>query len=72
MRPSRDNAPGENNQYDIFKEEPDRKLLWMEVVTGLEEAKNRSMSLASTNPARYRIYDSAKAKFIDLSNKKSA
>lgn len=58
-------------QYDIFKEDSGH-LVWLEVVTGLDEAKKRLMSLASTSPSRYRLYDSANATFIDLANKKSA
>jgi hypothetical protein len=72
MRPSPGNDPGDQNKYDIFREESDKQLVWLEVITGLEEAKKRLMSLASTSPNRYRVYDSSKATFIELSHKKSA
>jgi hypothetical protein len=72
MCPSGSDNPSENSQYDIFREEPDRKLLWLEVVTGIEEARKRLMTLASITPARYRLYDAARGKFIELSNRKSA
>jgi len=59
-------------KYDIFQEDATRQLVWVEVVTGLEETKKRLLSLASTSQNRYHVYDSAKGNFIELSNRKSA
>jgi hypothetical protein len=72
MPPSESHDPKSFQKYDIFREEPDHQLLWLEVVTGLEEAKKRLMSLAANTHSRYRIYDSANATFIELAKKKSA
>jgi hypothetical protein len=42
--------------YDIFMRFPDGAPLWLEAVEGLDRARNRLASLASTSDAEYFIY----------------
>jgi hypothetical protein len=51
--------------YNIFRKTSDSPLAWVEVAGDLEEAKKRLISLASTEPGDYFIWDPADHKFIE-------
>jgi hypothetical protein len=51
--------------YNIFRKTTETPLAWVEVTGDLEEAKKRLISLASTEPGDYFIWDPAEHKFIE-------
>ena len=51
--------------YNIFRKTTETPLAWVEVAGDLEEAKKRLISLASTEPGDYFIWDPAEHRFIE-------
>jgi hypothetical protein len=51
--------------YNIFRKTPDAPLAWVETAVNLDDAKKRLISLASTEPGDYFIWDPDEYKFID-------
>jgi hypothetical protein len=51
--------------YNIFRKTPDTPLAWVETAVNLDDAKKRLISLASTAPGDYFIWDSDEYKFIE-------
>lgn len=54
-----------NRTYDIFRILPDFGPLWVDAVIGLEQARKRLNDLAEVESAKYLIYDSHVATFIE-------
>jgi hypothetical protein len=52
-------------KYDIFKKTSQNNFVWVEAVEDIVAAKKRLVSLASTAPNEYRLWDSAEQKFVD-------
>jgi hypothetical protein len=46
-----------DSTYDIYKRLAENRLAWMDRVRGLEEARQRAVSLVSTTLGEYLIYD---------------
>ena len=51
--------------YNIFRKTTETPLAWVAVAGDLEEAKKRLISLASTEPGDYFIWDPVEHKFIE-------
>ena len=51
--------------YNIFRKTSDTPLAWVEATENIDEAKKRLISLASSQPADYFIWDPADHKFIE-------
>jgi hypothetical protein len=51
--------------YNIFRKTPDSPLAWVEATEDFAEANKRLISLASTEPGDYFIWDPADHKFIE-------
>jgi hypothetical protein len=51
--------------YNIFRKTTETPLVWVEAAGNLDEAKKRLISLASTEPGDYFIWDPADHKFIE-------
>jgi hypothetical protein len=51
--------------YSIFRKTSDTPLAWVEAAANLDDAKKRLISLASTEPGDYFIWDPADHKFIE-------
>jgi|HubBroStandDraft_4_1064222.scaffolds.fasta_scaffold397662_2 hypothetical protein len=51
--------------HNIFRRTTENPLAWVEVAGDLEEAKKRLISLASTEPEDYFIWDPAEHKSIE-------
>ena len=43
--------------FDIFSGAPDRDARWIEAVSGLGEAKQRTDGLAAKEPGKYFVFD---------------
>ena len=50
-------------QYDIFKKTPNNDFIWLEEVD--RDARKRLIHLTSTEPAEYRLWDSARQMFVE-------
>jgi hypothetical protein len=50
--------------YDIYKKVPGGGRLWIESAMTLEHAKERLISLCSSNPATYLIYHFSSGKLL--------
>ena len=53
-----------NPKYDIFKK-TDNSVVWVEAVEDIVAAKKRLISLGSTTPGEYKLWDSSRQEFID-------
>jgi hypothetical protein len=53
-----------NPQYDIFKK-TDHSVVWVEAVEDIVAAKKRLISLSSTTPGEYKLWDSSRQEFIN-------
>jgi hypothetical protein len=51
--------------YSIFRKTSDTPLAWVGAAANLDDAKKRLISLASTEPGDYFIWDTDKYKFIE-------
>jgi hypothetical protein len=51
--------------YNIFRKTSKTPLSWVEAAANLDDAKKRLISLASTEPGDYFIWDPDEYKFID-------
>jgi hypothetical protein len=56
-------------RYDIFQMIAGEDLMWIEAVEDLSAAKKRLVSLASTKPGDYRVWDPSRQQFVDASRK---
>jgi hypothetical protein len=54
-----------SSKYDIFVKPPAGPLTWIETVEDIHEAKKRLISLASSKPGDYFIWDLSEHKFIE-------
>lgn len=54
-----------SSKYDIFKKTPDTPLVWLERIEDIQEAKKRLISLASSNPGDYFVWDASGRRFIE-------
>jgi hypothetical protein len=52
-------------RYDIFKKGSDESLVWIETVEDISQAEKRLISLASTVPGDYRLWDPSRQMFIE-------
>jgi hypothetical protein len=50
--------------YDIFRDDPAGRPVWVEAVEGLEHAMNRIEELAASDPADYYLYCAQAGKII--------
>jgi hypothetical protein len=51
-------------KYDIFKK-VDNSVVWVEAVEDIVAAKKRLISLSSTTPDEYKLWDSSRQEFIN-------
>jgi hypothetical protein len=51
-------------KYDIFKKTPENEFVWVEAVEDIVAAKKRLISLASSTPSKYLLWDSTEQRFI--------
>jgi hypothetical protein len=51
-------------KYDIFKK-TDNAVVWLEAVEDIVTAKKRLISLSSTTPGEYKLWDSLRQEFIN-------
>ena len=54
-----------SSKCDIFIKTPEAPLTWIETVEDVHEAKKRLISLASSKPGDYFIWDLSEHKFIE-------
>jgi hypothetical protein len=52
-------------KYDIFKKTDENQVVWVETVQDIVSAKQRLISLTSSTPSKYLLWDSTEQKFID-------
>jgi len=53
-----------NLEYDIFKK-TGNSVVWVEAVEDIVAAKKRLISLSSTTPGEYELWDSSRQEFIN-------
>jgi hypothetical protein len=58
------------SRYDIFQMTGEDDFMWIEAVEDLSAAKKRLMSLASSKPGDYRVWDPARQQFVDISRQR--
>jgi hypothetical protein len=58
------------SSYDIFQMISGDNLMWIEAVEDLSAAKKRLVSLASTRPGDYRVWDPSRQQFVDISRQR--
>lgn len=51
--------------FDIFRRISDKDAVWVEEVQGLWQVKKRLMSLQSTVPGTYLVFDTTVGEFIE-------
>jgi hypothetical protein len=51
--------------FDIFRKTSDKNAVWVEEVHGISQAKKRLISLNSTVPGTYLVFDTSAEKFIE-------
>jgi hypothetical protein len=51
--------------FDIFKSDGDKSVIWIEAVEDIVAAKKRMLTLASSDPGEYKLWDSSKEQFIN-------
>ncbi len=52
-------------KYDIFKKTPDNSVVWIEEAEDLSHARKRLLTLASSVPAEYRLFDQSRLQFVE-------
>jgi hypothetical protein len=52
-------------QYDVFKKTTNKDFIWLEEVEDISRARKRLIHLTSTEPAEYRLWDSARQMFVE-------
>jgi hypothetical protein len=52
-------------RYDIFKKDSDESLIWIETVEDISHARKRLITLASTSPGEYCLWDPSRQMFIE-------
>jgi|SRR5580704_7499922 hypothetical protein len=57
-------------RYDIFRMTAEDNFMWIEAVEDLPAAKKRLLSLASTKPGDYRVWDPSRQQFVDISRQR--
>ncbi|MGD0544880.1 MAG: hypothetical protein ABSB65_10755 [Candidatus Acidiferrales bacterium] len=57
-------------RYDIFQLTAEDDFMWIEAVEDLSSAKKRLISLASTKPGDYRVWDPSRQMFVDISRQR--
>lgn len=58
------------SRYDIFLKEGEDDLMWMDAVEDICAARKRLVSLASTKPGEYRVWDPSRQQFVDMSRQR--
>jgi hypothetical protein len=53
-------------QYDLFAVDPDNCSLWLETITGLDNAEQRMKERAAEKPGDYFIYDTHKGVLVSV------
>jgi hypothetical protein len=53
-----------NPQYDIFRKTDD-SVVWVEAAEDIVAAKKRLISLSSTTPGEYKLWDSSRQEFVN-------
>ena len=53
-----------NLKYDIFKK-TDNSAVWVEAAEDIVAARKRLISLSSTTPGEYKLWDSSRQEFIN-------
>jgi hypothetical protein len=54
-----------SSKYDIFVKTPEAPLTWIETIEDIYQAKKRLISLASSRPGDYFIWDLFEHRFIE-------
>jgi hypothetical protein len=54
-----------DSTFDIFRKTSDKGAVWVETVQGLWQAKKRLISLNSTTPGMYLVFDATAGQFIE-------
>ena len=52
-------------RYDIFKKTADESLVWIEAVEDISQARKRLVTLTSTSPGEYCLWDPLRQMFIE-------
>jgi hypothetical protein len=52
-------------KYDIFKKTEENQVVWVEAAEDIVSAKKRLISLTSSTPRKYLLWDSTEQRFID-------
>jgi hypothetical protein len=55
-----------NNKYDIYKRLPEDRLLWINRVMGLEEARRLVAALQTATLDGYLVYDFRERSIVDV------
>ena len=55
-----------NNKYDIYKRLPEDRLLWVNRVMGLEEARKLVAALQTATMESYLVYDFRERFIVDV------
>jgi len=55
-----------NNKYDIYKRLPEDRLLWINRVMGLEEARKLVAALQTATMESYLVYDFRERFIVDV------
>jgi hypothetical protein len=53
-----------NPKYDIFRK-TDNSVVWVEAAEDIVAARKRLISLSSTTPGEYKLWDSSRQEFIN-------
>jgi hypothetical protein len=53
-----------NLKYDIFRK-ADNSVVWVEAVEDIVAAKKHLITLSSTTPCEYKLWDSSRQEFIN-------
>lgn len=54
------------NKYDIYKRLPEDRLLWINRVVGLDEARKLVAALQTASMASYLVYDFRERTIVDV------
>ncbi len=55
-----------NNKYDIYKRLPEDRLLWINRVMGLDEARKLVAALQTATMESYLVYDFRERTIVDV------
>ena len=55
-----------NTKYDIYKSLPEDRLLWVDRVTGLEEARKLVAALQTASLDSYLVYDFRERSIVEV------